>query len=93
MVDLFALVTGEAPRGNHRATVIVDGKRPNLRSILGIGVDEAIRVTAIPASDATRKTGTLVQGSVHADGIDVKLLNPDVLFAEDWGRAEESTDV
>ena len=92
VLDLFSLVTGGLPRASHRATVILDSHHPRVRSVLGIGVDEAMRVASLSAAAVSNEDNMFVVDRITTDGFEVSILNPDVLFDENWAPAEERTD-
>jgi chemotaxis signal transduction protein len=92
VLDLYALVTGGEPRLNPRATVILDPNRLRERSVLGLGVDEAIHVISLPKAAGEFYGEGLVRGTVMSDGHQVTVLSPDVLFDTDWTPGEEAID-
>jgi chemotaxis signal transduction protein len=91
VLDILALVSGGAPRANNRATVIVGTDRRGARTMLGLAVDEALRVAAMtefwnlePGQDG------LLEGTATCDLGPVKLLNTSVLFADEWRPTEDN---
>ena len=91
VLDILALVSGGAPRANNRATVILGGEKRGARTVLGLAVDEALRVAAMTEFSDVEPVGDgLLQGTATLDNSAVKLLNTSVLFAEKWRPMEES---
>jgi hypothetical protein len=91
VLDILALVSGGAPRANNRATVILGREKRGTRTVLGLAVDETIRVAAMAEfSDIEPGGDGLLQGTARLDNGAVKLLNTSVLFADDWRPTEES---
>jgi len=91
VLDILALVSGGAPRANNRATVILGRENRGARTVLGLAVDEALRVAAMSEfSEVEPGDGGLLEGTAtFADGA-IKLLNTTVLFADEWRPTEDS---
>jgi chemotaxis signal transduction protein len=91
VLDILALVSGSAPRANNRATVIIGRERRGARTVLGLAVDEALRVaTMAEFSDVEPGDHGLLEGTATCDHSAVKLLNTSVLFADEWLPTEDS---
>jgi chemotaxis signal transduction protein len=89
VLDILALVSGGAPRANNRATVILGSEPRGARTVLGLAVDEALRVASVPEIPDSRPGDGLVRGTVSLQDRQVKILNTSVLFADDWRPSEE----
>ena len=89
MLDILALVSGGAPRANNRATVILGRERRGARTVLGLAVDEVLRVAPVAEISETEPGDGLVRGTVSLDGRPVKILDTSVLFADDWRPTED----
>jgi len=91
VLDILALVSGGAPRANNRATVILGREQRGERTVLGLAVDEALRIAAITEFSNLQPGGDgLLQGTATLEIGAVKLLNTSVLFADEWQPTEES---
>lgn len=91
VLDILALVSGDAPRANNRATVILGREKRGTRTVLGLAVDEALRVASMTEfSDVEAGGSGLLQGTATLGKGAVKLLNTSVLFADKWRPMEES---
>jgi chemotaxis signal transduction protein len=90
VLDILALVSGGAPRANNRATVILGRESRGARTVLGLAVDEALRVVAMTEfSDVKPGDDALLAGTATLDRGSVKLLNTSILFADEWRPSEE----
>jgi len=90
VLDILALVSGGAPRANNRATVILGREKLGARTVLGLAVDEALRVAATTEfSDVEPANDGLLAGTATFDNCAVKFLNTSVLFADEWRPTEE----
>jgi len=89
VLDILALVSGGAPRANNRATVILGRERRGARTVLGLAVDEVMRVTTVAEIPDTESGDGLVRGTVSLEDRPVKVLDTSVLFADEWRRSEE----
>ena len=91
VLDILALVSGGAPRANNRATVILGREKRGARTVLGLAVDEALRIAAMAEfSEVEPGDDGLLQGTATIDHGAVKILNTSVLFADEWRPTEES---
>jgi len=89
VLDIHALVSGGAPRANNRATVILGRESRGVRTVLGLAVDEALRVAAMADLSVAEPGDGLVEGTVTLEDGPVKVLNTSVLFADDWRPTED----
>ncbi len=81
VLDLHALVTGGTPRSDHRATVILGRHGAWSGSVLGLAIDEALRVVTLADPPQPGSPNSLVEGSLTVDGDSVRVLNTDHLFS------------
>jgi chemotaxis signal transduction protein len=88
IVDLHALLTGSQPRPDHRTTLIVKPPTGPLRGNLGLAVDEAVNVIRLDPKDHPSRVGALVAAETHHDGEALVILDPAVLFDDDWQPTE-----
>ena len=81
VLDLNALVTGSTPRSDHRATVILGRHGAWSGSVLGLAIDEALRVVTLADPPQPGFPNSLVERSLTVDGDSVRVLNTDHLFS------------
>jgi chemotaxis signal transduction protein len=81
VLDLHALVEGGTPRSDHRATVILGRRRARSGAVLGLAIDEALRVVALADPPQPGSPNPLVEGTLSIDGDSVKVLNTARLFS------------
>jgi chemotaxis signal transduction protein len=85
VLDLHALVTGGRSRASYKTTVIV-GRRYSGGSVLGLAVDEALRVTSLgPVSMGGTDGGnaSLIVGSADVDGEMVQIVDTSRLIGDE----------
>jgi len=81
VLDLHALVTGGTPRSDHRATVILGRHGAWTGAVLGLAIDEALRVVTLADPPRSGSPNPLVEGTLTVDGDLVKVLNTTHLFS------------
>ncbi len=81
VLDLHALVAGGMPRSDHRATVILGRRGARSGAVLGLAIDEALRVVTLADPPQPGSTNSLVERSLTVDGDSVRVLNTDHLFS------------
>lgn len=83
VLDLHALVEGAPSGSRHRSTVVLGRARRRDRSVLGLAVDEVLRVTELPDLPQFESSSGFVVGSVVFDGGAITVVNTgSVLGAE-----------
>jgi chemotaxis signal transduction protein len=75
VLDLHALVDRGASKARHQSTVILGRGRMRGHSVLGLAVDEALRVVHLPDGAAVNPDAGLVSATVNIDGEEVQVLN------------------
>lgn len=75
VLDLHALVEGGPSGLRHRSTVILGRARRRDRSVLGLAVDEVLRVAELPELAPFERSSGLVVGSVVVDGGAITVVN------------------
>jgi len=84
VLDLHALLAG-GPAGPAPRTAVVLGRgEDGRRSVLGLAVDEVEAMAAISGITEVEDAGGLVAGRANLEGEQVQVLDPSVLFSEDW---------
>jgi chemotaxis signal transduction protein len=81
VLDLHAVVEGDPSGTRHRSTVILGRGRRRDRHVLGLAVDEVVRVVDLSKAPAVDGETGLVVDSV-VDGEKVKVLNTGRLLTE-----------
>ena len=81
VLDLNALVTGGTPRSDHRATVILGRHGAWSGAVLGLAIDEALRVETLADPPQPGSPNPLVEGTITVDGDSVTVLNTAHLFS------------
>jgi chemotaxis signal transduction protein len=81
VLDLNALVTGGTPRSDHRATVILGRHGAWSGAVLGLAIDEALRVETLADPPQPGSPNPLIEGTLTVDGDSVKVLNTAHLFS------------
>lgn len=89
VLDLHALVEGGVSGVRHRSTVILGRGRRRDRSVLGLAVDDALRIVDLPDTAATDGALELVTDSVEVEGEAVKVLNTERLLGGERNEAGE----
>ncbi len=84
ILDLRALVTGQPPAADPQATVIVTPRSVPAAARLGLGVDEAMGVFRLSTEPCPRDPPRLVVGTSFSRGVEVAVLDPEVLFDDRW---------
>ena len=92
VLDLHALFAGSLPVAAHRATVILGRGDEGAKRVLGLAVDEAVAVTSLACGEFDQESGSLVAASTEVDGDPVKVLDPSVLFSDEWNPGVGGSD-
>ena len=82
VLDLHVLVEGGVSNARHHSTVILGRGRQRGHSVLGLAVDEVLRVVDLPLRAATDSDSDLVGETVEFEGEEVKVLNTQQLLQE-----------
>ena len=80
VLDLHALVAGVMPRSDHRATVILGRRGTRSDAVLGLAIDEALRVVTLADPPHPGSPNSLTEGTLSIDGDSVKVLDTACLF-------------
>lgn len=89
ILDLFVLLAGGPAGPPPRSAVVLGQGEDGRRSVLGLAVDEIEAVTAISEVTEVEEAGGLVVGRAKFEGEWVQVLDPSVLFSEDWDLPDE----
>ena len=89
ILDLFVLLEGGPAGPPPRSALVLGRSEDGRRSVLGLAVDEVEAVTAISGMTEVEEAGGLVAGRAEIEGEEVQILDPSVLFSEDWDLAYE----
>jgi chemotaxis signal transduction protein len=84
VLDLYALISGGPPAAAHHATVILGRDDQGVRSVLGLAVDEALAVTSLGNQMPTIESDGLVAATADVEGETVQVLDPHLLFGDEW---------
>jgi chemotaxis signal transduction protein len=87
VLDLQAMVEGAAPGGLRSATIILGRGRERTHSLVGLAVDEVLRVTDLAIVGSPGGNTGLVLGVAEIEGENMKIVNTKRLLG---GIAEES---
>jgi chemotaxis signal transduction protein len=87
VLDLHAMVEGEATRTRHRSTVILGRGRRRAHSLVGLAVEEVLRVAEVGRAASSEHASDLVTGVAHIEGEAVLILNSERLLG---GFSDES---
>jgi len=82
VLDLHVLVERGVSSARHHSTVILGRGRRRGHSVLGLAVDEVLRVVDLPLRAATDSDSDLVGETVEFEGEEVKVLNTQQLLQE-----------
>jgi chemotaxis signal transduction protein len=80
VLDLQALVEQGTSSARHQSTVILGRGRRRDRSVLGLAVDEVLRVVALPERAVEDSESGLVGEAIQIEGEEVKMLNTQQLL-------------
>lgn len=89
VLDLQALIERGVSKARHHSTVILGRGRTRGDAILGLAVDEVLRVVNLPKRGAEDPDSNLVGVTVELEGKEVKVLNTQHLLhdeRDDKGR-------
>ncbi|MFC2144378.1 chemotaxis protein CheW [Acidobacteriota bacterium] len=89
VLDLHVLVERGVSNARHHSTVILGRGRKRGHAVLGLAVDDVLRVVDLPQSAAVGSDSGLVGETVELEGEEVKVLNTQHLLQEqrdDKGR-------
>jgi chemotaxis signal transduction protein len=82
VLDLQALLEGAVSGGRHSSTVILGRDRARMHSLVGLAVDEVIRVADLMDIDSPQGNEGLVAGSAGIDGESMKIVNTKRLLGQ-----------
>jgi chemotaxis signal transduction protein len=88
VLDPHALLEGQATGARYRSTVILGRGRRRKHSLVGLAVEEVLRVAEVRDAAASEDDSDLVTEVVRVDGEAVKILNTDRLlggFSDETG--------
>lgn len=83
VLDLHVLVERGVSNARHHATVILARGRKRGHSVLGLAVDEVLRVVDLPKRAVAASDADLVGETVELEGEEVKVLNTQQLLREE----------
>ena len=83
VLDLHVLVEGGASNARHHSTVILGRGRRRGHPVLGLAVDEVLRVVNLPQRAAADSEIDLVGETMEFEGEEVKVLNTQQLLQEE----------
>jgi chemotaxis signal transduction protein len=83
VLDLHVLVKSGGSNARHHSTVILGRGRKRGRSVLGLAVDEVLRVVHLPRKALDEPNTDFVGDTVELEGDDIKVLNTQQLLREE----------
>jgi chemotaxis signal transduction protein len=83
VLDLQVLMERGVSNARHQPTVILGRRRERGRSVLGLAVDEVLRVVDLPNTAVTESGAGLVGTTVEIEGEDVRVLNTHQLLQDE----------
>jgi chemotaxis signal transduction protein len=83
VLDLHSMVEGIAPQSHHNATVILGSGSRDSWSVIGLAVNEALRVFSHAGAAAENPAGELVEGTLELETETARLVNTARLFHGD----------
>jgi len=83
VLDLHVLVNIGVSNSRHPSTVILGRDRRRGRPVLGLAVDEVLRVVHLPRNDGSDSNADFVGKAVKFEGEDVRVLNTQRLLREE----------
>ena len=83
VLDLHVLVEHGISNVRQHPTVILGRGRNHGHSVLGLAVDEVLRVVDLPRRGAAASDASLVGETVEFEGTEVKVLNTQQLLQEE----------
>lgn len=86
VLDLHALVTEGVPGSAHRATVILGRAPESAGRVVGLAVGEAVGVAALHVAGGHHEGSSLITATATFEEQDVRIVDPSLLFSEDWKR-------
>ena len=89
VLDIYALLAGGPAGVAPRTTVVLGRGEDGRRSVLGLAVDEVEAMAAISRMTEVEEAGGLVAGRADFEGGQVQILDPSVLFSDDWDLPDE----
>ena len=90
VLDLHVLVQGDPSNTRHSSTVILGPGQERGHSVLGLAVDEVVRVVSLPRGDSADSDSDFVAERVKVKGEEVRVLNTIKLLREE--RADSGAD-
>ena len=88
VLDLHTLVEGQASGRRHHSTVILGRRRSRSHLLVGLAIDEALRVVSIGTEPSTDQGDSLVGAVVEMEGEAVKVLRTELLLREEAQKSE-----
>lgn len=82
VLDLHVLLERDVSKSRHQSTIILGRGRKRGGSVMGLAVDEVLRVVDLPKRAAGDSNTELVGDTVELDGEKVKVLNTQQLLQE-----------
>jgi len=83
VLDLQVLVEHGVSNTRHHSTVILGRGRKRGHTVLGLAVDEVVRVVNLPLGDVADSDTDFVGETVYFEGEEVKVLNTQQLLQEE----------
>jgi hypothetical protein len=80
VIDLHTLITGEEARIHRGATVILGRGSRGGRTVIGLAVDEALRVVMFADHGAESRSGGMVESTRTLGGESVSVLDTSLLL-------------
>jgi chemotaxis signal transduction protein len=89
VLDLQAIVEGTSSGGRHRSTIILGRGRDRTHSLVGLAVEEVLRVADLVEPASLGVESGLVAEEREIDGEALKIVNTRRLLGEDASDSEE----
>lgn len=82
VLDLHAIVEGTPSGGRHRSTIILGRGRERIHSLVGVAVEEVLRVADLVEPAPLAAESELVTEAIEIDGEALKIVNTKRLLGE-----------
>ena len=83
VLDLHVLLQGDLSNTRHHSTVILGRGEERGHSVLGLAVDEVVRVVNLPLGDTVDSDTDFMAETVEFEGEEVRVLNTKQLLREE----------
>jgi chemotaxis signal transduction protein len=77
VIDLVELAAGEKRPGSHSVVVLLRCGTAPTTEVVGVAIDEAVRLVTADVDFGTQAAETVVSGMVCIEGVELRLVNPE----------------